>query len=86
MRNKSDSAYKKEIEKMSVAELTDTLRPFFLREVDNNYELKSRVTLEEEQIDWISHFICIEKSSPTQEIPGLHYMLQATKTALVNRS
>ena len=41
MRNKSDSAYKKEIEKMSVAELTDTLRPFFLREVDNNYELKT---------------------------------------------
>ena len=34
----------------------------------------------------ISHFICIEKSSPTQEIPGLHYMLQATKTALVNTS
>ena len=60
MRNKSDSAYKKEIEKMSVAEFTDRLRPFFLREVDNNYELKSRVTLEEEQIDWISHFICTD--------------------------
>jgi len=64
MRNKSDSAYKKEIEKMSVAELTDTLRPFLLREVDNNYELKSRVTLEEEQIDWISHFICTDLFGP----------------------
>lgn len=64
MRNKSDSAYKKEIEKMSVAELTDKLRPFFLREVDNNYELKSRVTLEEEQIDWISHFICTDLFGP----------------------
>ena len=64
MRNKSDSAYKKEIEKMSVAELTDRLRPFFLREVDNNYELKSRVTLEEEQIDWISHFICTDLFGP----------------------
>ena len=64
MRNKSDSAYKKEIEKMSVAELTDTLCPFFLREVDNNYELKSRVTLEEEQIDWISHFICTDLFGP----------------------
>ena len=64
MRNKSDSAYKKEIEKMSDAELTDTLRPFFLREVDNNYELKSRVTLEEEQIDWISHFICTDLFGP----------------------
>ena len=64
MRNKSDSAYKKEIEKMSVAELTDTLLPFFLREVDNNYELKSRVTLEEEQIDWISHFICTDLFGP----------------------
>ena len=63
-RNKSDSAYKKEIEKMSVAEFTDTLRPFFLREVDNNYELKSRVTLEEEQIDWISHFICTDLFGP----------------------
>ena len=64
MRNKSDSAYKKEIEKKSVAELTDTLRPFLLREVDNNYELKSRVTLEEEQIDWISHFICTDLFGP----------------------
>lgn len=64
MRNKSDSAYKKEIEKMSVAELTDRLRPFFLREVENNYELKSRVTLEEEQIDWISHFICTDLFGP----------------------
>ena len=64
MRNKSDSAYKKEIEKMSVVEFTDTLRPFFLREVDNNYELKSRVTLEEEQIDWISHFICTDLFGP----------------------
>ena len=64
MRNKSDSAYKKEIEKMSVAEFTDTLRPFFLREVENNYELKSRVTLEEEQIDWISHFICTDLFGP----------------------
>ena len=64
MRNKSDSAYKKEIEKMSVAEFTDTLRPFFLRDVDNNYELKSRVTLEEEQIDWISHFICTDLFGP----------------------
>ena len=64
MRNKSDSAYKKEIEKMSVAELTDMLRPFFLREVENNYELKSRVTLEEEQIDWISHFICTDLFGP----------------------
>ena len=64
MRNKSDSAYKKEIEKMSVAELTNTLRPFFLREVDNNCELKSQVTLEEEQIDWISHFICTDLFGP----------------------
>ena len=64
MRNKSDSTYKKEIEKMSVAELTDRLRPFFLREVENNYELKSRVTLEEEQIDWISHFICTDLFGP----------------------
>ncbi len=64
MRNKSDSAYKKEIEKMSVAELTDTLRPFFLREVDNNYQLKSKATLEEEQIDWISHFICTDLFGP----------------------
>ncbi|WP_220437331.1 hypothetical protein [Pseudolactococcus raffinolactis] len=64
MRNKSDSAYKKEIEKMSVTELTDRLRPFFLREVENNYELKSRVTLEEEQIDWISHFICTDLFGP----------------------
>ena len=63
-RNKSDSAYKKEIEKMSVAELTDTLRPFFLREVENNYELKSQATLEEEQIDWISHFICTDLFGP----------------------
>ena len=64
MRNKSDSAYKKEIEKMSVAELTDTLRPFLLREVDNNYELKSRATLEEEQIEWISRFICTDLFGP----------------------
>ena len=64
MRNKSDSAYKKEIEKMSVAELTNTLRPFFLREVDNNYQLKSKTTLEEEQIDWISHFICADLFGP----------------------
>ena len=49
---------------MSVAELTDRLRPFFLREVENNYELKSRVTLEEEQIDWISHFICTDLFGP----------------------
>ena len=58
MKKNSDSAYQKQIKKTSVEELTDTLRPFFLREVDNNYELKSRATLEEEQIDWISHFIC----------------------------
>ena len=64
MRNKSDSAYKKEIEKMSVAELTDTLRTLFLREVGNKYELKARVTLEEEQIDWISHFICTDLFGP----------------------
>ena len=64
MRNKSDSAYKKEIEKMSVAELTNTLRTFFLREVDNNYQLKSKTTLEEEQIDWISHFICTDLFGP----------------------
>ena len=64
MRNKRDSAYKKEIEKMSVAELTNTLRPFFLREVDNNYQLKSKTTLEEEQIDWISHFICTDLFGP----------------------
>ena len=64
MRNKSDSAYKKEIEKMSVAELTNTLRPFFLREVDNNYQLKSKTTLGEEQIDWISHFICTDLFGP----------------------
>ena len=49
---------------MSVAELTDTLRPFFLREVDNNCELKSQATLEEEQIDWISHFICTDLFGP----------------------
>ena len=64
MRNKSDSAYRKEIEKMSVTELTYRLRRFFLREVENNYELKSRVTLEEEQIDWISHFICTDLFGP----------------------
>lgn len=64
MLNKSDSAYKKEIEKMNVAELTNTLRPFFLREVDNNYQLKSKTTLEEEQIDWISHFICTDLFGP----------------------
>ena len=64
MKKNSDSAYQKQIKKMSVAELTDTLRPFFLREVDNNYELKSRVTLEEEQIDWISHFICTDLFGP----------------------
>ena len=64
MRNKGDSAYKKEIEEMSVAELADTLRPFLLREVDNNYELKSQATLEEEQIDWISHFICTDLFGP----------------------
>ena len=64
MRNKSDSAYKKEIEKMSVEELTDTLRPFFLREVDNNYQLKSKATLEEEQIGWISHFIVTDLFGP----------------------
>ena len=64
MKKNSDSAYQKQIKKMSVEELTDTLRPFFLREVDNNYELKSRVTLEEEQIDWISHFICTDLFGP----------------------
>ena len=64
MKKNSDSAYQEQIKKMSVAELTDTLRPFFLREVDNNYELKSRVTLEEEQIDWISHFICTDLFGP----------------------
>ena len=58
MNNNDDKAYKKKIEKLSVKELTDTLRPFFLRELDNNYELKSRATLEEEQIEWISRFIC----------------------------
>ena len=64
MKKNSDSAYQKQIKKMSVEELTDTLRPFFLREMDNNYELKSRVTLEEEQIDWISHFICTDLFGP----------------------
>ena len=64
MKKNSDSAYQEQIKKMSVEELTDTLRPFFLREVDNNYELKSRVTLEEEQIDWISHFICTDLFGP----------------------
>ena len=64
MKKNSDSAYQKQIKKMSVAELTDTLRPFFLREVDNNYELKSQATLEEEQIDWISHFICTDLFGP----------------------
>ncbi|QIW55282.1 hypothetical protein GU335_01035 [Pseudolactococcus raffinolactis] len=64
MKKNSDSAYQKQIKKMSVEELTDTLRPFFLREVDNNYELKSQATLEEEQIDWISHFICTDLFGP----------------------
>ena len=64
MKKYSDSAYQEQIKKLSVEELTDTLRPFFLREVDNNYELKSRVTLEEEQIDWISHFICTDLFGP----------------------
>ncbi|MBW9330942.1 hypothetical protein D9N18_06170 [Lactococcus raffinolactis] len=64
MKKNSDSAYQKQIKKMSVEELTDTLRPFFLREVDNNYQLKSQVTLEEEQIDWISHFICTDLFGP----------------------
>ena len=64
MKKNSGSAYQEQIKKMSVEELTDTLRPFFLREVDNNYELKSRVTLEEEQIDWISHFICTDLFGP----------------------
>ena len=64
MKKNSDSAYQEQIKKMSVEELTDTLRPFFLREVDNNYELKSRVTLEEEQIEWISHFICTDLFGP----------------------
>ena len=64
MKKNSDSAYQKQIKKMSVEELTDTLRPFFLREVDNNYELKSQTTLEEEQIDWISHFICTDLFGP----------------------
>ena len=45
MKKNSDSAYQKQIKKMSVEELTDTLRPFFLREVDNNYQLKSKTTL-----------------------------------------
>ena len=64
MKKNSDSAYQKQIKKMSVEELTDTLRPFFLREVENNYELKSQATLEEEQIDWISHFICTDLFGP----------------------
>ena len=64
MMKNSDSAYQKQIKKLSVEELTDTLRPFFLREVDNNYELKSQATLEEEQIDWISHFICTDLFGP----------------------
>ena len=64
MKKNSNSAYQKQIKKMSVEELTDTLRPFFLREVDNNYELKSQATLEEEQIDWISHFICTDLFGP----------------------
>ena len=64
MKKNSDSAYQKQIKKLSVEELTDTLRPFFLREVDNNYELKSQATLEEEQIDWISHFICTDLFGP----------------------
>ena len=64
MKKNSDSAYQEQIKKMSVEELTDMLRPFFLREVDNNYELKSRATLEEEQIDWISHFICTDLFGP----------------------
>ena len=64
MKKNSDSAYQKQIKKMSVEELTDTLRPFFFREVDNNYELKSQATLEEEQIDWISHFICTDLFGP----------------------
>ncbi len=64
MMKNSDSAYQKQIKKMSVEELADTLRPFFLREVDNNYELKSQTTLEEEQIDWISHFICTDLFGP----------------------
>ncbi|MGX7047497.1 hypothetical protein [Pseudolactococcus piscium] len=64
MMKNSDSAYQKQIKKMNVEELADTLRPFFLREVDNNYELKSQATLEEEQIDWISHFICTDLFGP----------------------
>lgn len=64
MNNNDDKAYKKKIEKMSVKELTDRLRPFFLREVDNNYELKSSATLEEEQIEWISRFICTDLFGP----------------------
>ena len=64
MKKNSDSAYQKQIKKMNVEELADTLRPFFLREVDNNYELKSQATLEEEQIDWISHFICTDLFGP----------------------
>ena len=64
MNNNDDKAYKKKIEKLSVKELTDTLRPFFLREVDNNYQLKSRATLEEEQIEWISRFICTDLFGP----------------------
>ena len=64
MKKNSDSAYQEQIKKLSVEELTDTLRPFFLREVDNNCELKSQATLEEEQIDWISHFICTDLFGP----------------------
>ena len=68
MKKNSDSAYQEQIKKMSVEELTDTLRPFFLREVENNYELKSRVTLEEEQLDWISHFICTDLFGPFSKV------------------
>ena len=64
MKKYSDSAFQEQIKKLSVEELTDTLRPFFLRKVDNNYELKSQATLEEEQIDWISHFICTDLFGP----------------------
>ena len=64
MKKNSDSVYQKQIKKMNAEELADTLRPFFLREVDNNYELKSQATLEEEQIDWISHFICTDLFGP----------------------
>ena len=64
MKKNSDSAYQKQIKKMNAEEPADTLRPFFLREVDNNYELKSQATLEEEQIDWISHFICTDLFGP----------------------